>query len=401
MKFFNSINLRWYELVVFFMLLVSYPYVFRQIVSLPNLSIIYGVVLVLMFIIVLSKGIPKAAPKRLYVCVGIQIFCFFLFYVYHSDSFYFIRIFYILLTISVLSVFKNADELLDFNRKNNFLLAFQAFLGGLAFFLIFFGLIQPIMQVENTDSRLSNLYLLTNARGAFLSNIKRICGYFDEPGSLAFWGIYSLLINKLFINNKYVEYVLIIGMLFTLSMAYYIQLAMYMLFFYSSGMKRGQGSRWSQVLIVVIIILLGAWVFSDSQSELFELTFGRFGLAGNDIDNNRAFLMEECRKYFLMSPIFGVGPTTLYSKDYLMDNPFETLATDGIIGTFVIYLPLLYILFHGRREDRYALLIIVAGYLQRPLHNQFIHYLMLYIFLYLVLVASTSSSKKFYLERRK
>ena len=374
--------------MVLFMILVSYPYIWPQIISVPNLSVLYGAILVLMACAVLSKGLPKAMPRQFVTCILIQVICCLFFSFYHGDSYYYIKIFYLILTLTVLAVFKGVDDILRFNEKNNALLAIQAVLGTIGFVLIFVGFIHPIMQVENADGRLSDLYLFCNVRGVLMSNIKRICGFFDEPGSFAFWGIYALIINKLYINNKYVEYSLVIGLLFTLSMAYYIQLVMYFMIFFSSKKSVGKNERnnkWSLVLLLLLVVALGALVYADKDSELFLRTFGRFGFGGNVIDNNREELMETTRKYFLMNPLMGVSPSYIYSLDTgVMDNPYETLATDGVLGTIVIYLPLIYVLFYGQRLEKMALIILVAGYMQRPLHTQFIHYLMLYMFMYIV-----------------
>ena len=64
------------------------------------------------------------------------------------------------------------------------------------------------------------------------------------------------------------------------------------------------------------------------------------------------------------------------------DNPYETLATDGIFGTFIIYLPLIIVLFRNIRhiEFVFAVIIIAAGYMQRPFHLGFLHYIILFTF---------------------
>ena len=119
------------------------------------------------------------------------------------------------------------------------------------------------------------------------------------------------------------------------------------------------------------------------DSELFRLTFGRFGMGDYDLDNNREDLMELAEKMFRQAPLLGNGETYISTLDYMGDNPFETLAVDGIMGTVMIYLPLIVLAFsrsYSSSDIKKAILILCVGYLQRPFHFQILHFVMLYLF---------------------
>jgi hypothetical protein len=67
----------------------------------------------------------------------------------------------------------------------------------------------------------------------------------------------------------------------------------------------------------------------------------------------------------------------------MYDNPWESLAKDGLWGMFFVYLPLFYCMYLGlRRVDMFvAAFILYMNYMQRPFHVNMQHYMMLYLFL--------------------
>ena len=91
-------------------------------------------------------------------------------------------------------------------------------------------------------------------------------------------------------------------------------------------------------------------------------------------------LAEEAKQTFMSNPFFGIGAKKMDEGTYMGDNPYETLAKDGIIGTVVTYLPLLFLLYKYRRKDVLsAVIVLSAGYAQRPFHMNLIHCLFLYM----------------------
>lgn len=248
----------------------------------------------------------------------------------------------------------------------------------MAFILIFCGLLSPITTFENVDGREAYCYGLT-CSNYVVGNLIRIAGYFDEPGALAYWGVFALLFNKLFINNKIVEFTLVIGLFFTLSAAYFVQIVLYFIFFYFTHLKKN----------IIPLILILSLVFVGFQKlgtndVVASYTVERF--AGGKIQSSRTELSMVAKRAFLKNPIVGCGAKKFESMQYMGDNPFEIPAKDGIVGLIITYLPLIlvFLRYYKRKEVLFAALILSAGYLQRPFHIHILHSFMLYLFVILL-----------------
>ena len=256
--------------------------------------------------------------------------------------------------------------------------------GAVTFFLVLLLGITPLFTYVNQDGRDAYCFGLT-CTNVYWGNVIRYSGFFDEPGAIANWGIFALLFNKLFINNCWVERALLLCLPFTLSMAFFVQVIFYFLFFYGKSMKKG-------AFTLIVLIFIGAIaipLIEDTNKELYSLTLERFeydesgGLKGN----SRADLTAKAKEQFLRKPFLGVGARRLESIDYMSDNPYEVLAKDGILGMIIMYLPILYIAYYKRKDKKVlaALAILSMGYLQRPYHIDLLHPTMLYFFLIMIL----------------
>lgn len=384
----NKIWNRYVTGIVFIAMLFSVPYVFRQILPLPSEKIILVVIFLLLLIPFFIKGKFKFPPLSFNVCIIVQICCWLIYYFIHDDSSYITRIFYVVLTFLIVTALASFSRVDDFIRKNNILITAQALLGLLALLLVFSGLLSPIFSFENVDGRNAYCYGLT-CTNALFGNIIRPAGYFDEPGALAFWGVYALVLNYLYIKNGKIELALIIGLLSTLSMAYYIQLLLYLVFY-----KIKLNGR--SLLLIAAVVGICSYVYVQGPNDgLYKLTFGRFETDqyGN-LETNRDILMEKARRLYMMNPILGNGAENIErSGDYIADNPYETLATDGIVGTIVIYLPLIILLAKNfnHRDIVFGVIIVATGYLQRPFHIVLLHYIMLFSFLYMGIIKGKGS----------
>ncbi len=381
--------------VIYIALFASYPYVFARFFNLPELT--YFMAFELVALVLLGFSIKKSSslPKALtYICL-VQSFIFFFLFVIHWDTFYLLR-FIVFVIISYLSLFvvNNTVGIVKFVSINNFWLVLQVVLGVIGFFLIAANLISPLLTYAFPTYGYDYFYGITTSN-AIIGNIPRIAGYFDEPGALAQWGVYALVLNKISPQyNKRVELTLILGLFVTFSMAYFIQLFLYLIVFNFTKLKK--------LLPVVFILLVGFFVarnYIPEDSDLYSLTFKRFELTDGQLETNRDNSSKIAKAYFKSSPIFGMGYTNLVDKGvYFFDNPYETLATSGIIGTFALYLPLILILFKYRKKGSWqAVMILGVGYLQRPFHIQYIHYLMMYL-LFLMCYYNNQPHKRLSLE---
>lgn len=350
-------------------------------IPLPNASVLLVAFGCALFLVSLSGKKGAKLPSAIIICFIAQAIMFVFLFLLHADVNYIYRILLLLVTFIILRLLAHNGLLIEFAKANNALIALQAVMGFVAFFLILFNILQPLFTFVNVGDVPAYCYGLT-CTGAVWGNICRVAGYFDEPGAFAFWGIYSLIINKLFVNNKKIEWCIIIGLFATWSMAYYIQIALYFVLFYRNKIN--------YILpFVIAIIIVGQFIKSNQNSDLailYDFTFNRFEKnSSGTIETNRDEMTDAAKSAFLSSPLFGVGEQKTWSIGYLDDNPFEPLAKDGIIGTIFLYLPLLLLLLDKKRNKDiiYAVFILALGYLQRPLHGNLMHYLMLYLFVVL------------------
>ena len=372
----------WYRYIlsiVFASMLLAVPYVFRQFLPVPSEKIILVAMcglLLLPFMVKKQFNFPQMAFM---LCAIIQIACWLLYAVIHNDNSYITRIFYVFFTFLMIAALSNFGKVEDFVRRNNILLCAQAVMGLLAFALVFVGLLPYIFTFANPDGRTAFCFGLTCTNAVF-GNIIRPAGFFDEPGALAAWGMYALVLNQIFIKNKKVEIALIFGLLSTLSIAYYIQLLLYILFFKIRFNRQ-------TLLLSVAVISVASYVYTlGPDNDIYKLTFGRFETDryGN-LETNRDDLMYKAEKLYQKSPVWGNGAENIEKGEYIADNPYESLATDGIVGTIIIYLPLIVIILKNinRKEIIFGVIIIAVGYLQRPFHLNVLNYIMLFSFLYL------------------
>lgn len=369
-----------YAIALFFgALLVSQPYIITLMIGISN-EFLWLPLILLLFLLSLSYK-RTYIPSSFYVCCLIQALIWIIFSIIHSDTSYITRIIFIILTILQLASMDKIIGLKNTIYLHNKFLTAQSVLAALAFILFFIGILSPIIEFQLRDSRPA-YFLGITFTNSISGNIIRPSGFFDEPGALAAWGIYALIFNKLFYGNKKIEYLLIASLMLTLSLAYYIQVAIYFLLFYSKNIK-------AAIPIAVLVFIAYFIVASDTSSEIYRLTIGRImGLEEGGLEStSRGAMTEVSKEYFKSSPWIGIGARETENIGvYSSDNPYETLGKDGIIGTIALYLPLLYVLFS--KFNRYiwsAIAILAVGYLQRPFHLNIMHYSMMYSFCILAL----------------
>lgn len=366
--------------IVFFLIFAAYPYVFDRFWPLPSMQVVSMAVLILLVLSLPKQHHFRKLPSKFRLCIALQIIGWSAYYVIHNDTSYFTRIFFIVLAYVACLVIHNNEGFRCFMRNYNYWMALQAVLALAAFILVFVGVLSPLLTSENTDGRPLYFFGIT-CSNVYLGSIIRSGGFFDEPGALAFWGIYALLFNKLFIGSKKTEIALIVGMLSTLSLAYFIQLFLYFLFFYIKHIRSA-----ALTLLVVGGIVLFAYN-QGADSDIYNLTFGR--VEKNMVyGTNRDEMTDEAQRVYNANPVFGVGGRNMEKDIYMADNPYEILAKDGVVGMVITYLPLLMLVLSRwhQRSILLAILVLMVGYMQRPFHIGFLHYLMIYAFFVMGLI---------------
>ena len=379
---------------IFFILLSSYPYIFFLFVPLPPIGILLLIDLFLMGGLVLLKRRIKVLPIAFNFCFVMQVLCWGFYFIWHHDSSYLVRILLLCITyLSILALYNIPTGVYKFTDKYNKFILIMAIGGATAFFLVLFSLLEPLFSFTAQDGRNVQCFGLT-CTNTYLANVIRYAGYFDEPGAMAYWGVFALSFNYLFINNKLLTKVLMTCLLFTLSLAYYIQLVFFFLFFYVKSAK--------QVIILIFTAFIvgnGIFYLMEEDSVLYKYTLSRIEFdadSGSLEGDNRSSLAEKAKAQFVKAPILGIGATKMEEMDYMADNPYEILAKDGIIGMFITYLPLIIILYYKRKEFPYVAIafILFLGYMQRPFHINIHHYFILYLFLILTLLHRKPCQKK-------
>lgn len=360
-------------LPVFAALLSCYPYVFSKLLPLPGVVTVVGALLAYIFIIGTRYRKKTQLDSRILTCVLIQCIIWLLYFFLHADTSYITRIVFTICIYYSLVVFCKANVLSKFTYFNTCWITIQSVLAMLAFILCFVGAISPLFSFTNIDGRPAYFFGISSTNVLY-GNLARMAGYFDEPGALATWGIFALVFNRVFFKNKKIEYILISCLFCTLSLAYYVLLVLYFLVFYHKHVFKS--------LPIVLICAAAAWLVykqGGQDSKLYELTFERMELA-KEGDYGRNELADRARIYFYQSPIIGNGAKYMEEVEYVGDNYLESFAKDGILGSIILYLPLLITIIRtkGRGDVFYGSLIIAACYTQRPFHINLMHYFMLY-----------------------
>ena len=364
---FKTTYLKYRYFLYFFALVAGWPCVFYLLGWLPHYTVNYIVLFILVGVTVLSRNAYRYLPKPIVFIILLQIIVWSLYGVFYVDSSYFTRVFLLLVTLSILGVQLSYRNKFEFIRTYNFWLVLQTVTGAIGFVLVIIGLLQPISQFIEMDGRPGYFYGLFTTNAVFDGFIRN-AGFYDEPGALAFWGVFALVLNKLYINNKKIEYLLLFGLISTLSMAYFIQIAVYLFFFYKKERKK--------ILLSATVFLLALIRLASINEGLHFAIFGRFLIdeqTGKLSGDNRSELLERTWSIFETSPVLGVGATNLATdisakEGFVGANFFFNWASDGILGFVVTYIPLLFLLILGQRKRQYnhVFIILLLGYFQRP-----------------------------------
>lgn len=363
--FYCILNCRY--LLYFFSLIAGWPCIFFVLGWLPHYQVNYILLLIVGLIFTLNLK-ATTLPRPFIVLLLTQILAWGVYSVIHIDTSYYTRIFLLVITFSLIGIQLRFIEKKEFIKVYNYWLLIQIVCGAIGLLLVLIGVLHPIFQFTEFDGRPGYFFGLFTTN-TYLGGLVRNAGFFDEPGALAFWGMYALLFNKLFVKNIKVEWILMIGLLSTLSLAYYIQLSLYLLFFYKKEFRK--------IFVICIILFVAMKGIASYNPAMNNAIFGRLQYnteTGTLQGDNRSVLMKRSWDIFLTSPIVGVGASKLASVEtakqygFVGANFFFNWACDGIVGLLITYLPLIYLFKLGRYKPIYqnAGWIILVGCLQRP-----------------------------------
>lgn len=363
-KLFVYLNFR-YSLY-FFAFIAGWPCVFFLMGWLPHYTVNYLLLFVVAAFFVVVKN-EYRLPFPIVSLLLLQVAAWGIYSVIHGlDTSYFTRILLLCITYLFLEM-QLSGERLGFVKTYNSWLVFQAIAGSIGFILVLAGILQPIFEFRELDMRPGYFFGLFTTN-TYFDGLVRNAGFYDEPGALAFWGMYALIINKLFIDNKKVEMLLIFGLISTLSLAYFIQIAVYIFFFYKE--KR------VKIMPYIVAFLIALILLSSFNERTRNAIWGRMDYdkeTGTFTGDNRSKMTKVCWDIFKTSPIVGQGARHLIEisqerRVFVGANPNFTLACDGLIGQIIMWSPF-FLLFTLRRYDKkygWAFWILILGFLQRP-----------------------------------
>jgi len=341
---------------------------------LPHYKVNYIVLFVVAVTVASFRDAYHRVPRTIVLMILLQVIIWILYSVFYFDASYLTRVFILLITFSMLGIQLSYNDKREFIRLYILWLVLQSVAGFLGFWLVLSNLLSPISQFTEMDGRPGSCFGLFTTNAVF-ENYIRNAGFYDEPGSLACWGIFALLFNKLFVHSRIMEFLLLASLTLTFSMAYFIQASFYLFLFYRSRVKF--------IMVVVVIFALFLIGLSSLNEDIDAAIFGRFLLdqdSGTLQGDNRSDLMSGAWKIFISSPIVGVGATNLMlfsgNVGFVGANFFENLASDGLLGSLVTYVPLFFLLYLGkyRREYAYSFIVLLLGYLQRPYSDTLLLY---------------------------
>lgn len=389
-----------YKFLFFFVatelyLMVNMPYMFSKFWPVFNIYISSAFYLAVLFFYLFSgSGKVGKIPSKLNAPFVITFVTWFLYAIIHNDSSYITRLILLVITYLFLLVLCRRGYFVKFWKYNGYFILLQTVLSLFAFILVGMGILHPIMTIDMSDSQYFRpaFFFGLSFSKTYIGNLIRPSGFLDEPGALAAWSIYTLMFNYAFLKDKIISKYLPYLTSVTLSVAYFIQLALFLVLSYIKKIHK--------LIIVAIIALIGIYFINLSKGSNFDVyqkTIARFELSDETgiEGNNRDFAMENAKRIFLQSPIVGLGGHALGEMDVVLsDNPYEILAKDGIVGFIISYLPLLIILFNNRRKEVLICVVVIAvGYLQRPLHINFMHNM--YIWSFLLFALNDSNLRRF------
>lgn len=365
-------------------LVINDPYAFWWIISLPDLLISAILYLFFLFWIIFSiKGAKRNLPSQISIPIIITSAVWFFYYLFYDDSSYLTRVFLLIITYFFLSYLYKTNTFITFWKYNNRFILIQTILSTVVMILVGIGALTPIMSVLIGDKF---VYFWGGCFSkTYIGNLIRPSGFLDEPGALAAWAMYAIVFNYAFVKDKILGRYLPFFTICTLSVAYYIQMGLFLVL---KNVKKTH--HLVPIALLVWLAITGINMTKGTDFDLYEKTIERFeidketGIAGN----SRQSAMDNARKIFEHSPLVGIGSSNFGlvnngdRQDRVADNPYEILAKDGIIGYIISYLPLIMVLFINRRKEvLICLIILFAGYQQRPLHINFMHDMYIWSFL--------------------
>lgn len=371
-KLFAEIKKHKFLFLVWVTLTSTAPFIFYSWPGHPYKLLTFSGV-VIMSVQILRKNNEKIFDYKLFLIILIQIVYYIFSAFYHIDSSN-INLCIQLISLYIIITYINAFIGFKTFVHSYINIIFAMAIGGtLIFFLHAFVGVKPLFSVDYSETGTSFFLWLTTTNVYYdVSGIRfiRYSGFFDEPGAFGMYSIFAVILNKIYFNNVKKEFFLIVLTMFTLSLAFFVSIFLYILFFYVNKYNLKY-----VLLLISGVFILYFYLSSNTDDEtigmIFDASFKRFEMNDSGlVEDNRSALSENDKKVFLKYPLMGAGTA---QEKISGSNSFSILATYGIFGVLFYYSFLFYlfyqILFFSFNNFLFyfkILIVILINFYSRP-----------------------------------
>ncbi|MEO8254379.1 MAG: hypothetical protein ABI554_08300, partial [Flavobacterium sp.] len=371
--------------LIWIIMFMAFPFSISQAYDLPAKLIMSALTGFLIIGLLTKLKDIKLNPTMSFIFL-FQIFTAFAYLLIHSDVAYINLLFQILVPLIIyayVSVFLKTENL------TSSLIKFTLVMGVLSAicFLLCITINLPYYSVfHNPDGREGFNFIIaftnTNIDYGFGKFI-RPAGFFDEPGTLAFYIIIAILLNDLTIKKTKIQTVLMIVGLFTFSVAFYILLIIYGLLYLSR--KNLIKILISCCFIAAISVYLYSQLESEYQGIIYGSSIGRLesiinpdAASGNFQADNRSNLISTAKDAIIDSPLIGQGISYSSNEDskfygtFMSANFLGIFGIHGIIGGLIFSLHVFYYVYVCFKKRNWltipqkCCLVYLVLILQRP-----------------------------------
>jgi len=276
-----------------------------------------------------------------FTSIPVIIYQFFLFFV-HGDSSYASFLLALILTYIIYCYGVTFIGLRVIANSFVLVVSVILLLAACGSLLALIGVLEPVSTFNNPDGRLAYNYLLTFTNSQIIINggsFIRAAGFFDEPGTLAFFSFYAVMVNELYLKKKnFTVLIVVTTIMSTWSLAFIIIICLY--FTFVSCRKRSGLIALS--LTVLFLFLAFSYLKTDSNplsKRILRLTFDRVTISdeGTLQGDNRSHLLFKATEVFSNNPLLGTGRKDKNANGYSGANIMAPFARDGIIGGIMYY----------------------------------------------------------------
>lgn len=375
---------RIYYLIAIGVLFIFYPYIFMDFLmpSMNSSLTIYTIVGVMLFGFNIISNNKQSAPLVFWLSIFVVCIGLFIQYSVKGEIYYLQKIVMIFTAVNLIFFCNWRIGTKSFFFYYNRWIYVMAIGGVIGSILAIVG-VSPFFSCESlNDGRPIYTWFVTCTKMEM--GTMRFSGFFDEPGAFGYWVVFAMAINKLFINDKRIEWPLMFMTFLTFSLGFFAQAALYYVFF---GLK--DTSLTKKLALIEVVFLGYIFILSTQNTDLsfiYDNSIGRIEATQNAQSflegTNREWLMDRAKDLWEQNPMWGADSQSRQAIGYFGDNMYETLANDGIFGCCYLYFPYVLLLVLGIfRRDYDAIgvaLFCAMSVFHRPIHANLLTYFMLY-----------------------